>query len=144
MHKAAINAVSYSPDNRRVVTASDDSTARVWDAITGEPLTPPLVGIEFVSAEFSPEGFGKPGRRRILTISPAQVMVWNVLTRQSVPMKLDHIRATGTASMSPDGDRVSIGMTATATVGLRSGASVPSRIDQVLGPKCGSRPTWEE
>jgi WD40 repeat protein len=41
-HGSRINSVALSPDGRRVLTASDDNTARVWDTATGEPVTPPL------------------------------------------------------------------------------------------------------
>src|SRR5205814_6909491 len=41
-HGSRINAVAFSPDEAHVVTASDDNTARVWDARTGAPVTPPL------------------------------------------------------------------------------------------------------
>jgi WD40 repeat protein len=41
----------------RVVTASDDKTARVWDATTGKSLTPPLEHQQAVkNAAFSPDG----------------------------------------------------------------------------------------
>ena len=41
----------------RVVTASLDKTARVWDAATGKPLTSPLEHQDkVVSAAFSPDG----------------------------------------------------------------------------------------
>ena len=33
---------AFSPDGARLVTASDDHTARVWDARSGKPLTAPL------------------------------------------------------------------------------------------------------
>ena len=37
----AVWSAAFSPDGTRVVTASDDKTARVWDAATGKPLTRP-------------------------------------------------------------------------------------------------------
>ena len=33
---------AFSAGRTRVATASDDRTARVWDAVTGRPVTPPL------------------------------------------------------------------------------------------------------
>ena len=40
--RAAVNSAAFSPDGTRVVTASDDKTARVWDAATGKPLGEPM------------------------------------------------------------------------------------------------------
>ncbi len=34
----AVYSASFSPDGKRVVTASRDKTARVWDAETGKPV----------------------------------------------------------------------------------------------------------
>ncbi len=41
-HGSKVTSASYSPDGRRILTASRDTTARVWDAATGEPVTPLL------------------------------------------------------------------------------------------------------
>src|SRR5262249_59207135 len=48
---------ALSPDERLVVTACADGTARVWDAATGEAITPPLKrGGGVRDAAFSPDG----------------------------------------------------------------------------------------
>src|SRR5207247_5027584 len=37
-HEAAVNSACFSPDDSRIVTASDDHTARLWDGVTGSPI----------------------------------------------------------------------------------------------------------
>ena len=41
-HNGVISAIEFSPDGRRLVTASHDRAARIWDAATGRLLAPPL------------------------------------------------------------------------------------------------------
>jgi hypothetical protein len=40
-HEGEINSAQFNPDGQRVVTASDDGTARVWDAASGKPIGEP-------------------------------------------------------------------------------------------------------
>ena len=37
-------SAAFSPDGQRIVTASFDKTARIWDAATGKPIGEPLEG----------------------------------------------------------------------------------------------------
>jgi WD40 repeat protein/outer membrane protein OmpA-like peptidoglycan-associated protein len=56
-HKAALTAAAWSPDEKRVLTASADKTARVWSVETGDTLFV-LNGHrgEVLSALWSPDG----------------------------------------------------------------------------------------
>jgi hypothetical protein len=42
VHAGLVTSVRVSPDGQRIVTASQDGTARVWEARTGKPLGQPL------------------------------------------------------------------------------------------------------
>jgi eukaryotic-like serine/threonine-protein kinase len=51
------NALAFSPDGRRFVTASVDGTSRLWSVDNGEPLTPLVPDeVPWKFADFSPDG----------------------------------------------------------------------------------------
>ena len=63
-HTGAVVSASFSADGKRVVTASVDKTARVWDADTGKPVGESMAhGFRINSATFSPDG------KRVVTAS---------------------------------------------------------------------------
>ena len=75
-HQAEVVSAAFSTDGTRVVTASWDKTARVWDAATGNPLTSAFEHrAAVVSAAFSPDG------TRVVTASWDNTAgVWDVRT----------------------------------------------------------------
>ena len=42
-HQGAVHAVAFSPDGKTVLTGSNDNTARLWDAATGQPIGTPMM-----------------------------------------------------------------------------------------------------
>ncbi|MGA2660966.1 MAG: hypothetical protein ABSH34_26075 [Verrucomicrobiota bacterium] len=70
---------SFSPDGQRVVRASLDHTARVWDPHTGRPMTAPLTHASNVlHAAFSPDG------RRVVAASMVNTArVWDACLASS-------------------------------------------------------------
>jgi WD40 repeat protein len=78
-HTGEVYSAQWSPDGTRIVTASADHTARVWDAATGRELSQ-LVGPAPVSwAAWNP----KDGAQQVLTAENWRARVWNVTTGEA-------------------------------------------------------------
>ena len=75
-HKGLLWGASFAPDGRRIVTASEDKTARVWDAENGDQLATLRGHTEGVRvASFSPDG------RQVITASTDKTArLWNAET----------------------------------------------------------------
>jgi WD40 repeat protein len=56
-HSGAVRKVAFSPDGRTILTGSRDTTARLWNAATGQPIGLPMQHPGEVRAlAFSPDG----------------------------------------------------------------------------------------
>ena len=80
-HDNIVEDAAFSPDGKRIVTASWDMTARVWNATSGKPIGEPLKGHENIvlSAAFSPDG------RRIVTGSQDNTArIWDATTSRPI------------------------------------------------------------
>ncbi len=101
-HKDAVLSASFSHDGTRVVTASRDQSARIWDVRTGQPIGAPLQHKGVVNnASFSPDG------ARVVTVSAdTTAQLWDANTGEPVGPPLSHPDIVYGASFSPDGTRV--------------------------------------
>ena len=101
-HFNSVTSASFSPDGQRIVTASDDHTAKVWDAATGKELLTLTGHVDSVtSASFSPDG------KRIVTASEDETAkVWDAATGKEVVTLTGHSSWVESASFSPDGKRI--------------------------------------
>lgn len=101
-HSKAVKCIHVSPDGRKIVSASDDRTARVWDFITGS-LFHVLEGHErdVTCACFNPDG-GK-----IATGSGDHtVRVWDAIRGESLMVLTGPTDIVTSVCFSPDGNKV--------------------------------------
>lgn len=101
-HKETVENASFSPDGRRIVTASWDRTAKVWDAETGV-LQLTLAGHDYgvMNAAFSPDG------ALIVTASKDNTAkVWNAHDGQMLHTLIGHSDEVWNVAFNPDGTRL--------------------------------------
>ncbi|WP_242540478.1 toll/interleukin-1 receptor domain-containing protein, partial [Trinickia mobilis] len=101
-HQEPVDSAVFSPDGKRVVTASWDRTARVWDAATGKQIAL-LSGHQgwVYSATFS------PGGQRVVTASRDRTArVWDAATGKQIVQLSGDQGWVYSAAFSPDGRRV--------------------------------------
>jgi WD40 repeat protein/tRNA A-37 threonylcarbamoyl transferase component Bud32 len=104
-HTAVIRSVAFSPDGQRIVTGSEDTTAKVWEAASGKELLS-LTGhvAEIWSVAFSPDGL------RIATGSGDQTAkVWDAASGKDLLTLRGHVAGILSVAFSSDGQRIATG-----------------------------------
>jgi len=119
-HTDWVRCAAFSPDGRRIVTASKDKTARIWDAATGRQITLLTGHTDSVrTAAFSPDG-----ARVVTAAADNTARIWDAVTGRQILQLQGHTEGVRSAMFSPDGGRV---VTATADKTARIWDAVTGR-----------------
>jgi len=101
-HEDCVASAAFSPDGARIVTASDDRTARIWDTVTAHEIAL-LRGHKdrMTRAAFSADG------ARIVTASDDHTArIWDTVTAHEIALLRGHKDWVTSAVFSPDGARI--------------------------------------
>ncbi len=101
-HSGPVLFAAFSPDSTRIVTASRDGMAHIWDSAKGTQIAL-LKGHEqdVLFAAFSPDG------RRVVTASEDKTArIWNANTGGQITVLKGHQGAVFSAAFLPDGTRI--------------------------------------
>jgi WD40 repeat protein len=99
-HGGEIFTVAFSPDGRRLLTASADNAARVWDTASGQ-----VIGLLQHEYKVNGAAFSADGTLVVTASSDSTARIWSAVTGQLVST-LQHKGFVNSATFSPDGRRL--------------------------------------
>ncbi|OJK02158.1 hypothetical protein ASPACDRAFT_50846 [Aspergillus aculeatus ATCC 16872] len=101
-HRDRVRAVAFSPDGERIVSGSDDTTLRIWDANNGARLNT-LKGHEgaVCSVTFSPDG-----RHIVSGSDDCTIKIWDSISGDCLHTLRSHSRKVNSVAIAPCGNYI--------------------------------------
>jgi len=98
-HRDSVRSAAFSPDGAQVVTASDDNTARLWDAKTGAALA----ALKGHTASVNSVAFSRDGKRVATASHDNTARIWDAKAGSLLAPLEGHEGSVNSAGFSPDG-----------------------------------------
>ena len=102
-HTDKVESAVFSPDGKKIATASNDNTARIWDAESGKELLKLEHSWHVISATFSSDG------KKVVTTVGGNIFIWDAETGRELRKLEGHTNSIRAATFSPDGKRLVTG-----------------------------------
>ncbi|MCB9451478.1 MAG: TIR domain-containing protein [Anaerolineaceae bacterium] len=107
-HKAAINAVAFSPDGKILVSASSDNTLIAWDVavdpVSGESSLKPIGTFRQHTGPVRSVDFSADGKLLISASDDGTVIVWDVATRVPMNVLVGHTSGVNSVRFEDSGN----------------------------------------
>jgi WD40 repeat protein len=101
-HTGIVWCVAFSPDGKRLASASADWTVKLWDTETGKVICT----LNEHSDEVRGVAFSSDGRRVVSASRDGSVKVWDARTGQEIRTLREHNGGVMAVAVNPDGNRL--------------------------------------
>ena len=101
-HTSSVRGCAFSPDSRRLVSASRDKTLRVWDTKSGAEIAT-LVGHRDWVAECA---YSADGKRMLSASMDTTLKIWDAESLTELVSLVGHSAGVTSCAFSPDDERV--------------------------------------
>ena len=106
-----INALAFSPDGKAILTGSDDWTARLWDAATGQSIGQPMFHGANVHYAVRPVAFSPDGKTVLTGSDDNAAQALGFRYRSPHRQAMEHEGSVQAVAFSPDGKTILTGST---------------------------------